>query len=346
MKSATSPGTRRPPRTSIIILVSALLGLAVSAAHAEPVVYLASPEALKAKETWEITVDGGPDEATIHIKGTHPYAPKDCVQKPYLKVRYNQRKARIKTRQMEKITCRTTEQSATIEPKRRAIEFYINGELTAFIDLEGASAGTSEPVSEPLVLPVAPKPKEPVFILVPVREASEGCYAIRKVKVAKRGKKVKVKYKVKKRPSCDEERAAFQILARVGPLRKKGEYSLVVGDDTYPFGIGVAPPPRPPRDEEPEEAPPEDQATTEAGPSEVTSAKVAPEDTEGSEGEDEDAWEDEDDTPAAPATVQAKPEVAAAAAGKEEPKAAKEEPDPLKEETAKALRGVSEIDVY
>lgn len=234
-RSVDEPSMRRARRLAGALgLLSLLLG---SWAHAgAPVVHQASPAALKSGARWQIEVEQHGKDATIHIRGTHAGQP-ECVQKPYLKVRYNPGKARLKTRQMARIECRTTEQSATLTPKRRAFEFFINGELTAFVDLDGASR--RGPAGAPIILPVDPRPKEPIFLVIPARADEPGCHTLSAAKATAAGKKVRVSYTMKPAAGCEEKQQRYQVLAPLGPLRR-GRYALTApGGVAAELGVGV-----------------------------------------------------------------------------------------------------------
>ncbi len=347
MTTATRPGycsvSSRGARAGLgLVLPLGLLCAALlprAAAAGEAKVYLAAPEMLKSGDRWEIEVERKGKDATLTLRGHHP-GKETCVQKPYLKVRYNAKKARLKARQLDRINCATTEQSAEISPVRRTIEVFMNGELMAFVDLEGASAG-GQP-AKPLVLPVSPQPREPAFAVVPARLGAAGCYAVSKVRGKAAGKKIAVSFASKAAEGCAEESEQAQLLVPLGPLAK-GAYALLVGKQSTGFGVGQAPPPATaeepedepeaepsvattatdPRAEEAEEPAAEEPAAAAAAPAprddaaeEEPAARAASAPAES--GSDEDEGEDDEDVPSladgdpAPATAAAQPTAKAA----------------------------------
>ncbi|MDY0059647.1 MAG: hypothetical protein RBU45_07565, partial [Myxococcota bacterium] len=215
----------------VLLLTAATPGFA-----GEPTAYVASPGSLKDRSSWDISLQVSGEEVTATIKGTHPgFA--DCTQTPSLVVKTNEQKARVKTRQSEKIRCGSSEQTATFTTKRRAIELFINGDLVAFLDLQGA-AGVASPVDEPLVLPVDPQPGEPVFVVVPAPAEKKGCHAVTKIKAAKKGKAgVSVTYQLAAAKKCEEKADRYQVLGSVGVL-PKGKYALALPDAQAEFGVG------------------------------------------------------------------------------------------------------------
>jgi len=295
LRSVDEPSRRTAGRLAGgLALLSLLLG--PNALAGPPVVHQVSPQARKSADRWHIEVERQGKDATIHVRGTHPGQP-DCVQKPYLKVRYNPKKARLKTRQLARINCGTTEQSATITPKRRAFEFFINGELTAFIDLEGSSE--SGGADEPVVLPANPKPNEPVFVVVPAPAKAPGCHRITGVRARAAGRKISVKYKLRGTKGCQARESSYQVLAPVGPLRK-GTWALKApGGVRGEFGVGVVVASSPePDDEEPggEEPPAVARASTPAAVDTPDDEEDTSDDEEDTSDDEEDSSDDEEDT--------------------------------------------------
>lgn len=230
-------GTERGGGWACFLLLLAGL-LLPSLLQAAPRAYIVAEESLKDRTRWEVVLASQGAKTEIKIVGNHDRGD-DCVQRPLLKVKYNQQKARIKTRQMERIRCHKTEQTTTLELKRRAVELFVNGDLVAFLDVQGTSAGPeSGPPSSPLVLPASPQqPGEPIFAVVPAVAQQAGCHTISKVTSKKKGTVFSVDYLLGPDKQCAEERSAYQLLVPLGP-QPRGSYSIYAPGMSKDFAVG------------------------------------------------------------------------------------------------------------